>query len=243
MSTPSPSEHRETPAAASPQAEPEPIDLLTYLKRLGSHWLAGLIAAVIVAGAMFAVGATSSSGADAIGTVWARSHVMMTLPGTTSEAQAQLVSDAAPRIISSYVAVQNADPLLKDTAAILNDGTTTGTLQKAVSMYWGGGSQVIAFYALGTDQQQAEKRADAYAQAFIKNSPTLLPPAVAGTMPPTFTVVQKAFPSAANPMPTAGASSSTSKLLGSPVVDVVAGVVIGLLVMAGLELRSSRRRT
>lgn len=222
--------------------EPEPIDLLGYIKGLARHWLAGLIAAVVVAGAMFGLGLAAGAGADAVGTVWARSHVMMTLPAATDQAQAQMMSDSAQRLINSYVAVQHSDKLLSDTAANLGDGTSVTTLENAVSMYWGGGGQVVAFYALGTDQDQAEKRADAYAQAFVKDSPTLLPPAVSGAKVPTFTVVQKAFPSPASPAPNAATGSSTGKLLGSPVIDVVGGVVVGLLVMAGLELRGSRRQ-
>jgi capsular polysaccharide biosynthesis protein len=241
VSNPSPSEDRATPPGTA--AEPEPIDLLGYLKGLGRHWLAGLIAAIIVAGAFFGLGAVAGSGSQSVGSTWARAHVMMTLPAPANQGQAVMLSEAASRTINSYLAVQDSDPLLRHTAARLNDGTTVSVLKAATSMYWGGGGQVIAFYALGTDEKQAEQRANAYARAFIQDSSGLLPPAVAGTPVPTFTLVQAAFPSPANPDPLAAAGgSSTSKLLGSPVVDVVAGIVVGLLVMAGLELRSSRRR-
>ncbi len=219
--------------------EPEPVDLLGYLKRLAHHWLAGIITAVVVAGALF--GAGLASGSDSVGSVWARTHVMVTMPAPTNEAQAQLLAASSDRLINSYVAVESSATLLADTAKILNDGTTTETLSNALSMYWGGG-QIIAFYALGTDQKQAEQRANAYAAAFVNDSGRLLPPVVSGAGRPTFTVVQPAFPSPANPSPTGVARSTDGKLLKSPAVAGIAGIVVGLLTMAALELRNSRRR-
>jgi len=241
VSNPSQSQDAATPSSGLTQ-EPEPIDLLGYLKGLARHWLAGLITAIVVAGLAFGAGSLSGSGTEAVGTVWSRAHVMMTMPAAANEGQAVMMSEATTRIINSYVAVQDSDTLIKDTTAALGDGTNESTVKSATSIFWGGGGQVIAFYALGRDEAEAQKRADAYAQAFIKDSPSLLPAAVAGTSVPTFTLVQKAFPSTASPDPQAAVTGSSAKLLGSPVVDVLAGVIVGLLVMAGLEMRAARRQ-
>lgn len=230
----------------SPESQPpatresEPVDLLGYLKRLGRYWIAGLVAAVIVAGALFGYGATKSS--SPVGGSWAMAHVMVTLPEPTTEALGAASSDAGSRVLSSYVAVDDSDVLMKDTAKRLGDSTDLKTLKAATSLYTGGGSQVLAVYALGTDQGQAEKRADAYAQAVVDNGSTLLPPAVKGLGTPTFTIVEKAGPSTASPDPEASSAGSGSSLLGSPVVAVVAGVVVGLVVMGVLEFVLGRRR-
>lgn len=239
VSNPTPSEDPVT-AQTDVSGEPEPVDLLGYLKRLAHHWLAGIITAVVVAAALF--GAGLASGSDSVGSVWARTHVMVTMPAPTNEAQAQLLAASSDRLINSYLAVESSATLLADTAKILNDGTTTETLSNALSMYWGGGGQIIAFYALGTDQKQAEQRANAYAAAFVNDSGRLLPPVVSGAGRPTFTVVQPAFPSPANPSPTGAAGGTAGKLLKSPAVVAIAGIVVGLLAMAALEMRNSRRR-
>lgn len=218
----------------------EPVDLLGYLKRLGRYWIAGLVAAVIVAGALLGYGALKST--SPVGTTWARAHVMVTLPEPRTEALGAASSNAGGRILSSYVAVDDSPKLLKDTAEILGSGTDIETLKAATSLYTGGGSQVLAVYALGNDEAQAAKRADAYAQALVKDGATLLPAPIAGLGTPTFTIVEKAEPSAASPDPEAAASGGGSSLLGSPVVAVVAGLVVGVVVMGLAEITIGRRR-
>ncbi|APZ09915.1 hypothetical protein [Acidipropionibacterium acidipropionici] len=220
----------------------EPIDLLGYLKRMGHYWIAGLVAAVIVAGALLGFGATR--GSDPVGSTWAKAHVMVTLPEPRTTALGAASADAGTRVLSSYVAVSDSDLLINDAVKRLGDGTKPATLKAATSLYSGGGSQILAVYALGTDEAQAQKRANAYAQALVANGSTLLPQAVQGLGTPTFTVVEKAAPSSASPDPavSSGASSSTA-LLTSPVIAVVLGLVAGVIVMGVAEITVGRRRS
>lgn len=227
--------------STAPQNSAEPVDLLGYLKRLGRYWIAGLVAAVIVAGALLGYGATR--GTDPVGSSWAKAHIMVTLPEPKTEALGAASSDAGSRVLASYAAVGDSDLLIKDAVKRLGDGTDAETLKAATSLYSGGGSQILAVYALGTDEAQAQKRANAYAQAVVDNSSTLLPQAVRGLGTPTFTVVEKAAPSSASPDPTVSSgSSSVSALLGSPLIAVVVGLVAGVVVMGLAEITVGRRR-
>ncbi len=217
-----------------------PIDLLGYLKRLGRYWIAGLTAAVLIAGALLVYGTTR--GTDLVGTTWAKAYVMVTMPEPKTEALGAVAADASTRVLASYVAVSDSDVLINDTMKRLNDGSDALTLKAATSLYTGGGSQIMAVYALGTDQAQAEKRADAYTQALVDNSATLLPPAVKGLGTPIFTGIGKAGPSSASPDPLASPTGDGSPLLRSPVVAIIAGLMVGLIVMGGLEVLAKRRR-
>ncbi len=219
----------------------EPIDLLGYLKRMGHYWIAGLVAAVIVAGALMGFGALKG-GAEPVGSTWARAHVMVTFPEPKNEAQATVEAAAAPRIINSYVALDGEDALLRTTASELGDGTTVPTLKQSTNIYWGGGGQIIAFYALGQDENQAAKRADAYAQAFVKDAPTMLPTGMTGSAVPTFTQVGKAKESAASPSPNAPSAGGLSATISSPLMAVIVGVVAGVVVMGLAEYFVGRSR-
>jgi capsular polysaccharide biosynthesis protein len=232
--------HRPTEHEPAEQDHTEPVDLLGYLRRMGHYWIAGLVAAVIVAGALLGYGATRP--ADTVGTVWAKAHVMVTMPEPKNEADATVQAEAAPRLINSYVALDGSDKILASTAKILGDGTTVTILRNNTNLYWAGGGQIIAVYALGSDDDQAEKRADALAQAFVKDAPAMLPPVVAGGDDPTLTVVQKAQPSVASPSPTAPSSGGLSRMISSPLVSVLGGVVVGLVVMAIAEIIGNHRR-
>lgn len=218
----------------------EPIDLLGYLKRVGHYWIAGLVAAVLVAGAMFGFGAVK--GGETVGSTWAKAHVMVTFPEPKNEAQATVEAASASRIINSYVALDGNQTLLKATASTMGDGTEVSTLKQSTNIYWGGGGQIIAFYGLGQDENQAAKRADAYAQAFIKTAPSLLPSGVAGSAVPTFTEIGKAQESAASPSPNAPSAGGLGATISSPLVAVIVGLVAGVVVMGLAEFFGGRRR-
>ncbi|WP_157756365.1 YveK family protein [Acidipropionibacterium acidipropionici] len=113
----------------------EPIDLLGYLKRMGHYWIAGLVAAVIVAGALLGFGATR--GSDPVGSTWAKAHVMVTLPEPRTTALGAASADAGTRVLSSYVAVSDSDLLINDAVKRLGDGTKPATLKAATSLYSG----------------------------------------------------------------------------------------------------------
>lgn len=207
---------------------------------MGHYWIAGLVAAVIVAGALLGFGATRST--IPVGTVWAKAHVMVTLPTPKNEADATVQAEASSRLINSYVALDGDDKLLGPTAKILGHGTTTTILRENTNLYWAGGGQIIAVYALGSDTAQAEQRANAYAQAFVDHAPSMMPPVVADGDDPTFTLVQKAQPSIASPSPDAPSSAGLSRMISSPLVAVLGGVVVGLVVMGVAEVIGSHRR-
>ncbi|AZZ40349.1 chain-length determining protein [Acidipropionibacterium jensenii] len=218
--------------------EPEPIDLLGYLRNLGRHWLAGLITAVVVAALLLGYGALK--GSDTVGSTWARAHVMVTLPDPRTDAQSRVLAQSVQYVMATYVAVDDNQQILQQTAKNLGDGTSVETLRASTSAFWGGGGQIIALYATGTDLQQAEKRANAYAQAFVSESAKFMPAPVKGLSPSTLTLVQQAGASPSNPSAQAGGSKTA--LLKSPIVSVVIAIVVGAAVMAGAELVSSRRR-
>ena len=92
---------------------------------------------------------------------------------------------------------------------------------------------------MGTNQNQAIERANAYARAFAEKANDLIPSSLDGLPLPKLTFIQPAFPS--DPNPKAPATNMTSNKLSSPIVGVLAGLVLGLLVMGVLEYRSSRR--
>lgn len=222
--------------------ESGPVDLLGFLKGLGHHWLAGLVTFVIVAGLLIGW-ALVAAPRDNIGTSSAHAHVLVSLPAPDSQAQAQLESSIVPQIMNNYLAPQSPDVLANAAAAKLHDGTAASDLKKACSTYWGGGGTVIAIYALGRDDDEAMKRADACAQAFVEHANDVVPPAITGMRSPTLSVIQKAFVSDPNPDPkVANASGSGSmRKLASPVTGIVAGIILGLVVMGILEYRDSRR--
>ena len=146
---------------------------------------------------------------NTVGTVAAHAHVMVTLPEPRTEAQATVESATVDQIMSNYV------------------------------VYWGGGGTVIAVYAMGTNQNQAIERANAYARAFAEKANDLVPSSLASLPQPKLTIVQPAFPS--DPNPNAPATNKNSTKLSSPMVGVAAGLILGLVVMGVLEYRSSRR--
>ena len=121
----------------------------------------------------------------------------------------------------------------------LHDGTTADDLKASASLYWGGGGTVIAVYSMGTNQEQATERANAYARAFTEKANDLVPTSLDGLPQPKLTIVQQAFPS--DPNPHAPVTTTSSNKLLSPAVGVLVGLVLGLVVMGVLEYRSSRR--
>lgn len=230
-------------AATLPQpvpGEPEPIDLLSYLRGLAHHWLAGLITAVVVAALVFAVGMVAPK--DKVGSTWAKAHVMVSMPAPASAQEGQLAATLVPNVMNTYVALKDADPLVNATVSALGKGTDADTVRAACAPYWGGGGLIIAFYCRGTDLAQAQDRTNAYAKAFIATANTVLPAPITGGQHPTLTLVEPALPSDPNPADKAGASSLSSSLT-SPVAAVAVGILAGLAMMALLELRTSRRST
>ena len=222
----------------SPYDAGQPIDLLGFLKGLGHHWIAGLITFIVVAGLLVGYSLLLPP-KDTVGTVAAHAHVMVTLPEPRTEAQATVESATVDQIMSNYIALDAPTPIVNAALKKLHDGTTADDLKAAASVYWGGGGTVIAVYAMGTNQNQAIRRANAYARAFAEKANDLIPSSLDGLPLPKLTFIQPAFPS--DPNPKAPATNMTSNKLSSPIVGVLAGLVLGLLVMGVLEYRSSRR--
>ncbi|QQY15889.1 chain-length determining protein [Cutibacterium avidum] len=238
-------EHDATAVAshtASSRHDPnQPIDLLGFLKGLVRHWFAGLLTFVVVAGILVGYSLFIAP-KDTVGKVAAHGHIMVTLPEPRTEAQAIIESSTVSTIMSNYVALATPEPTVKAAVKYLHDGTTADDLKKAASVHWGGGGTVIAVYALGTDEGQAIRRANAYARAFTETANAVAPSPLHGLPHPKLTVVQQAFPSDPNlEAPKVKDSDDPGKMI-SPSVGVGAGLVLGLLVMGLLEYRSSRRR-
>lgn len=221
-----------------PRDPGQPIDLLGFLKGLGHHWLAGLITFIVAAGLLVGYSLLMAP-KNTVGTVAAHAHVMVTLPEPRTEAQATVESATVGQIMSNYVALTTPDPIVNAAVKYLHDGTTADDLKAGTSVYWGGGGTVIAVYAMGTNQNQAIERANAYARAFAEKANDLVPSSLASLPQPKLTIVQPAFPS--DPNPNAPATNKNSTKLSSPMVGVAAGLILGLVVMGVLEYRSSRR--
>ena len=221
-----------------PRDPGQPIDLLGFLKGLGHHWLAGLITFIVAAGLLVGYSLLMAP-KNTVGTVAAHAHVMVTLPEPRTEAQATVESATVGQIMSNYVALTTPDPIVNTAVKYLHDGTTANDLKASASLYWGGGGTVIAVYSMGTNQEQATERANAYARAFTEKANDLVPTSLDGLPQPKLTIVQQAFPS--DPNPHAPVTTTSSNKLLSPAVGVLVGLVLGLVVMGVLEYRSSRR--
>ena len=148
-----------------PRDPGQPIDLLGFLKGLGHHWLAGLITFIVAAGLLVGYSLLMAP-RNTVGTVAAHAHVMVTLPEPRTEAQATVESATVDQIMSNYVALTTPDPIVNAAVKYLHDGTTADDLKAGASVFWGGGGTVMAVYAMGTTQNQAIERANAYARAF-----------------------------------------------------------------------------
>ena len=221
-----------------PRNPGQPIDLLGFLKGLGHHWLAGLITFIVAAGLLVGYSLLMAP-RNTVGTVAAHAHVMVTLPEPRTEAQAPVDSAPGALILWCIGALPPPDAQLDAAVKYLHDGTTADDLKAGASVYWGGGGTVIAVYAMGTNQNQAIERANAYARAFAEKANDLVPSSLASLPQPKLPIVPPAYPS--GPNPNGAASPYCPSGLSSPMVGVAAGLILGLVVMGVLEYRSSRR--
>lgn len=225
-----------TPGAA----EPRPVDLLTYLRQVGRRWLVGVVVLVLVGGLGLAWAAVSPN--DEVGSVTAHAHVAVTMPAPSSVAQATVLAGTDARIIAAYTAIDGDKSLISAAVSNLHDGTTAATMSQAVSLYSGGGSNIIAVYGMGRTPAEAIKRANAYAKAFVEHANDILPAPVSGVDHPKLTIAEAAFVGAANPSKTASTKTAALSKLASPAVIAIVAVVAALAAMVIAEGVVSRRR-
>lgn len=207
------------------------VDMLDYLKSLLRHWIAGVVALVLVAGAVGVFLLRGSSGGSYASLV----HVAVAQTGVRTEAQAITASDDYERRMFGIAAVGSQPKVREIAAKNLGGAVTAQDLDGLVGVKWGGNSDVLDVTANGPDRATSDARAIAMAKALTTS-------VAHGLMPQTESGIGYKLTVVDVPMPDPN-SESTARSKGQVVVGAaVAGVIVGLAVMAVAEAVAARRR-
>lgn len=206
-------------------------DIVDYLKSLLHHWIAGVVALIVVAGAagVFLLrGGTEGSYASMV-------HVAVSQTGVKTEAQAITAGDAYARRMFGLAAVGTQEKVRAQAAKNLGGNVTADDLTGAVAIKWGANSDVLDVTAKAPDRETADARAVAMAKALTTSVADGLMPETDSGIGYRLTIVDDPAPD-----PT---SQSTARGKGQVVVAAgLAGLIAGVAVMAVFEAVAAHRR-
>lgn len=205
--------------------------MLDYLRSLLRHWIAGVVALVLVAGSVGAFLLRGGSGGSYASLV----HVAVTQTGVRTEVQAITASDDYERRMFGIAAVGSQLKVREIAAKNLGGAVTAQDLDGLVGVKWGSNSDVLDVTANGPDRATADARAMAMAKALATSVANGLMPQSGSGIGYKLMIVDLPTPD-----PNSG---STARSKGQVVVGAaVAGVIVGLAVMAVAEAVAARRR-
>lgn len=206
----------------------ETLDLLGYLRRLKRHLVPALVVGVVVAALLTLLGMRSAAAATHAG----KAHVLVTPAASTNSGEADLQAQLLPQVMRTYVALEDSDPFVNEVVSETKGRFTADQVKEQTTIYWGGGSLLLAIQTTASSDQDAIDLANAGANALVKEQAAMLGNA---KDLPTLTVAQKGF------VDTTASTAAGSKLSGLK-SGIVAGVAAALVVAFVLELIGSRRK-
>lgn len=207
----------------------EVIDVLTYIKRLGRFLVPGAIVALVVAVGLGAWALT----AESTHTYNQKAHVLVYPNVAKDEAVATQQSQLLGMMMRTYVALEDVPAYTEAVSAASKGKFTPEQVAEGLRIFWGGGSNLLAFQATGENLDDTNELANLGAEVFVTKAPEMAPndPQL---WAPKLTVVER---SAENTPPT-----TASDGLGLPGA-LAGGLGAGALTMLVLEaLQASRSR-
>lgn len=210
----------------------ETLDLLAYLKRLRQHLLPAALVGLVVLALVSLLGIARARHVEEVHAV--KAHVLVRPAETNNpvlgEAQAQLM----PQILRTFVGLEDAPTFVDAVSKKLGGKYSPEQVADMTSVYWGGGSLLLAVQAQAPREQDAMDLANAGAEVLAADGATILGEQTATA--PRLTVVQKAFVD-----PDAVAAEQPSRL-GAIMRGIVAGAFAATATAMLLEWLASRRR-
>lgn len=210
-------------------SQEETVDVLGYLQRLSRFVIPGAVVALLVAIPLLVMGMSKQSTT----TYSQKAHVLVMPNQVTTEAAATQQAQLLPMMMRSYVALEDV-PAFVDAVSKESKGRwTPEQVASKLTIFWGGGSALLAFQAEGDDLQETNDLANLGAKVFVDKADEMAPSN--DLWKPTMTVVE----TSKEQEPPATVATA------SPLFAVGAGLVAGVATMLALEgishLRSRRR--
>ena len=209
----------------------ETVDLIGYLSRLKRFWLPALVIGLLAAVAVAFLGREAAP--EEVHHTMAL--VMVQLPSTSNAAAAEAEAQMSSQLMRTFVALDDV-PVLTDTVSKkLNGRFTPQQVADMTSIFWGGGSQLLAMQAQAPTEQDALDLSNAMADALVANGAQVVK--LPADQMPRIVKVQDALDDSAFTATTTGSSlaSTIGEALG-------AGIVAALLAAFVLEWVSAIRR-
>ncbi|SJN20373.1 hypothetical protein FM114_02325 [Luteococcus japonicus LSP_Lj1] len=206
--------------------------MLGYLRRLARFAIPGAVVALLVTVPLLLL----TMNQEGTTTYKQKAHVLVIPNDVTTEAAATQQAQLVPMMLRSYVALEDVPVFVDEVAKRSNGRWTPEQVTERLSIYWGGGSALLAFQAEGENLAETNDLANLGAEVFVDRADEMVPTAGTALWKPSLKVVETSQEQAE---PTVAPTSS-------PVFAVGVGLLAGLLTMLALEawshLRSGRRK-
>lgn len=213
--------------------EDETFDLLGYLSRLARFWLPATLVSLLVLAA--GIAATLLGGKGSTLTEHnAKAHVMVQPVDAKDAADADLQAQLIAQWMRTYVALEDVPQFIDPVVAEMGGKYTKEDVVSMTSVYWGGGSMLLAVNATTPDEADSLTMANALAKAVVTHGPEVVK--LSKDKVPTMVLVEDAKIAEADDT-TAAPPSMASRL----VLPVGAAVAAWLATAFVLEARQSRR--
>ncbi len=149
----------------------ETIDLLAYLARLKRQLLPALAVGLAVAAALFLLGMRGGPMPE----FQAKAHVLVEPAASLTPAETESEVQLLPQVLRTYVALEDV-PLLVDevSRSVENGKYPPEQVAEMTSIYWGGGSLLLAVNATAPSEEEAKAMAEAMAEALVKHNSEII---------------------------------------------------------------------
>lgn len=211
----------------------ETIDILSYLRRLSRHLVPALVAAVVVGSLLGLLLHFTGMGKSP---VEGKAHVLVYPQKVSTEAEATQQAQLIPMMLRTYVALDAVPAYTQAVSDATGGRFTPEQVAQKLTIYWGGGSALLAFQTEGATQEDADLLANKAAEVFVAKSNTIVP---LEDWKPTLKLAE---PSSELSASEDGAPAGGSSPLMLPVAGVLGTFGLALLVLEALSAQRERRR-
>lgn len=208
------------------------IDLLAYAKRLWQHWIPAAVVALAVLAASFGFHMLKGDGPVAEADHAAKAHVMVQFKSSPSQGESVQQADLLSQWMRTFVALEDVPLLVDPVVKAMGDGYDAEQVAERTSVYWGGGSMLLAVNATAPKEDDAVKMANAAAQALVAHAAEIVK--LPKDQVPTMVQVEDAKVTSDQPNQAVAAANGFA-------MPLVAALGAGVLTAFVLELRQSRR--
>lgn len=217
----------------------ETVDLLGYLSRLLRFWLpATLVALAVLAAGIGASFVTGNSPIQEPKLYHAKAHVMVQMTGSDTKNQG-MQAEMLSQWMRTFVALQDVPLLMDDVAEEMGSEYPVEELPNITSVYWGGGSMLLAVNASASSEEDALKMSNGLTKALVKRAPEMLK--LSKDQLPTMVQVEQAKITNADDVEAVPVKQSSNSLVMPSIGAALAAWLATAFILEARQARRNRR--